>query len=828
MTNQNLSKSFDTGKVNQSIFSSTSDEFKMTIDPNSMQHIISRLTDLYEDPIKATVREIISNAIDATQHVDLKNRKPIDITVPGTFQHEFIVTDHALGLTLDEVKNIYTRYGASTKRTDFTQIGAYGLGSKSPLSYTSSFNVRTAKDGYETELLISIEDGKNNVKVVSHEPTDKDNYMTVAIPVREDDTNKFEEALQTYVINPVKDIEFTGLDVIAENVQDKIATVHLGELDYEGIPLTLSYRYQKHSYNSKTEGEAICRALFSLRDAQDDSNYRNLHATLLGYEYELNNEYTYSTSGQFVVELVPGLVDFSSSRDNITNTPRKEKLVKFIEDYIHDHNDVLIDSFISEINKFSNSDVIKYDIFDTHYYLGNLNDKLNESQLNELGKLSNGKSLYEDRDKFDVIVSFNKEAFAGYSGLEGLRYNASVFNIKQTLKAYFNPSQYKKEHYIKDEYSNMTSQKIKDIATTNIIVGSPIKNRETILFVTDIQDDQQGAKVVSSRNLLSGNNYSTPSDTVKYNRFILTDKTKNDVETLVNDYFFKISDRITVLSYDEVLELVKNNRKEFTSLRAKNSSSAAKSSEPVYRFIQQFDGIDASIYGLMTHYVQSIDSTAKDTNDYLRVARIDNNGLRFNDILIALNELTKQNKKGITIYDYDANDLRANNKDAFDKFDLVFANNLYSVRSQTLKEHLKKLATHEQLSEFTFTDAYSDITKKQITAYNIARDVSLNIKNFVLNENRVFKNMEVLFNITCPELFGSDTHELHHSLSIDEKKQHIELHNAPSVLNKSTDELVDLFENAFKYRSSYDAAFFMADEMLIQYLAHEQSKLFLK
>ena len=51
MTNQNLSKSFDTGKVNQSIFSSTSDEFKMTIDPNSMQLIISLLTYLYEDPI---------------------------------------------------------------------------------------------------------------------------------------------------------------------------------------------------------------------------------------------------------------------------------------------------------------------------------------------------------------------------------------------------------------------------------------------------------------------------------------------------------------------------------------------------------------------------------------------------------------------------------------------------------------------------------------------------------------------------------------------------------------------------------------------------------
>ena len=43
--------------------------------------------------------------------------------------------------TEEEVQEIYSRYGASTKTDDLDQIGAYGLGAKSPLAYGNEFTV---------------------------------------------------------------------------------------------------------------------------------------------------------------------------------------------------------------------------------------------------------------------------------------------------------------------------------------------------------------------------------------------------------------------------------------------------------------------------------------------------------------------------------------------------------------------------------------------------------------------------------------------------------------------------------------------------------------
>ena len=39
----------------------------MTVAPEAMGHIVQRLTDIYADPLVAAVREVVSNAQDATK-----------------------------------------------------------------------------------------------------------------------------------------------------------------------------------------------------------------------------------------------------------------------------------------------------------------------------------------------------------------------------------------------------------------------------------------------------------------------------------------------------------------------------------------------------------------------------------------------------------------------------------------------------------------------------------------------------------------------------------------------------------------------------------------
>ena len=129
------------------------DEVQMGINENALGVILDLLTDLYENPIEATVREVVSNAVDAS--VAANTKKTIKITLPTSLRSTFTVQDFGTGMSIETIKNVYSQYGVSSKRDDFSQIGAFGLGAKAPLAYCSEFNVVTTHKGITTSFTIS-------------------------------------------------------------------------------------------------------------------------------------------------------------------------------------------------------------------------------------------------------------------------------------------------------------------------------------------------------------------------------------------------------------------------------------------------------------------------------------------------------------------------------------------------------------------------------------------------------------------------------------------------------------------------------------------------
>lgn len=95
---------------------------------------------LYSDKIRAVVRELSCNAVDSHTAAGCPD-KPITVHLPNEFEQWFSVKDEGLGLSVHGVMNLYTTYFESTKTESNDQIGALGLGSKSPFSYTDSFSV---------------------------------------------------------------------------------------------------------------------------------------------------------------------------------------------------------------------------------------------------------------------------------------------------------------------------------------------------------------------------------------------------------------------------------------------------------------------------------------------------------------------------------------------------------------------------------------------------------------------------------------------------------------------------------------------------------------
>ena len=101
---------------------------------------------LYANKIRAIVRELSCNAVDS--HVAAgKQDTPFDVHLPNDLEPWFSIRDYGTGLTHEQVTSIYTTYFESTKTDSNDYIGALGLGSKSPFSYTDNFTVTAVRDG---------------------------------------------------------------------------------------------------------------------------------------------------------------------------------------------------------------------------------------------------------------------------------------------------------------------------------------------------------------------------------------------------------------------------------------------------------------------------------------------------------------------------------------------------------------------------------------------------------------------------------------------------------------------------------------------------------
>jgi hypothetical protein len=152
---------------------------------------------LYSNKIRAIIRELSCNAVDS--HVAAgKESTPFDIHLPNSLEPWFSIRDYGTGLSHDQVTNIYTTYFESTKTDSNAFIGALGLGSKSPFSYTDNFTVTANKDGSKRIYTAFInEQGVPSIALMTDNDTDEPNGVEVQFSVNDRyDFNKFAQEAQ--------------------------------------------------------------------------------------------------------------------------------------------------------------------------------------------------------------------------------------------------------------------------------------------------------------------------------------------------------------------------------------------------------------------------------------------------------------------------------------------------------------------------------------------------------------------------------------------------------------------------------------------------------
>jgi|SRR5690554_3873473 len=198
-------------------------KFKMNASAKAFQILSSGI---YERKIEAIVRELSCNAYDS--HVMAgKAEVPFRIQLP-TWKNDnvFAIEDFGVGLSEEEVYNVYTTYFESTKTDSNDVIGALGLGSKTPFSYTDSFTVKARKNGKECVFSAQISAaGEPEVIKMYERPWTGENGVEVSVEVADKDVNEFfqcaEKVLSWFEVKPEcnRSLSYDFDSEIIENVR---------------------------------------------------------------------------------------------------------------------------------------------------------------------------------------------------------------------------------------------------------------------------------------------------------------------------------------------------------------------------------------------------------------------------------------------------------------------------------------------------------------------------------------------------------------------------------------------------------------------------------
>lgn len=147
---------------------------------------------LYSNKIAAPIRELGSNAYDAHVEAGIPER-PFEVSLPTQLSPYFSIRDFGPSMPHDRIMRHYVNMGGSDKHDKVDQVGAFGLGSKSPFAYTDSFQIQSFRDGQESYYVVAY--NTDNIPTITHlgtKPSTEESGLKIILPVRREDFYSFE------------------------------------------------------------------------------------------------------------------------------------------------------------------------------------------------------------------------------------------------------------------------------------------------------------------------------------------------------------------------------------------------------------------------------------------------------------------------------------------------------------------------------------------------------------------------------------------------------------------------------------------------------------
>lgn len=197
--------------------SSSIESVQFSIEQEDVAQIFELLrTGIYRDKILAVLREYAANAWDANRMAG-KTSTPIEIHIPEYGDQELRIRDFGPGLSPDDIRKVYSKYGRSTKRDTNVAVGSFGIGAKSGFAYADQFTVTSwtpVHDAGNLEMVVdmgpfrtmtaatttikrtyvaSLDDsGLGKIDLLDESPSEESTGVEVSIAVKYSDIDEFE------------------------------------------------------------------------------------------------------------------------------------------------------------------------------------------------------------------------------------------------------------------------------------------------------------------------------------------------------------------------------------------------------------------------------------------------------------------------------------------------------------------------------------------------------------------------------------------------------------------------------------------------------------
>lgn len=175
-------------------------------------------TGLYTNKEVAVLHELGANALDAHKLLG-KEDVPFEIVFPTSLDNHLRVRDFGPGLSEEDVYRFLTNFGESSKQDSNSMIGGWGIGSKSPVAVTSTWNILSKHQGQLKEYLVFVNDESvpSLILIRTEDCDPSETGLEVVIPVRPSNFNIWkycvESVFRHYQVKPeLKNIDrFTWL-----------------------------------------------------------------------------------------------------------------------------------------------------------------------------------------------------------------------------------------------------------------------------------------------------------------------------------------------------------------------------------------------------------------------------------------------------------------------------------------------------------------------------------------------------------------------------------------------------------------------------------------